>query len=109
MRELRNRPFVVLRIKPGTPLYEARLPIDKKEQPDGTLLVRLDPVSYSAMLASLGRFFPLEKIIEELEAINLQAQGSQAEEEEFDNSIPEDDQIPEEEFFEEDDALQLPD
>lgn len=85
------------------------MPIDKMENPDGTLTVRLDPVSYGAMMASVGHLFPLDQIIAELERINLQSQLPPEGQEEFDNSIPDDDPPPEDDAFSEDDALQLPD
>ena len=53
----RPRPFLTMRISPGTPLYAAWLPKRKKEEPDGTYLVHMDPVEFQAVMASAGNFY----------------------------------------------------
>jgi hypothetical protein len=53
------RPIVTLLISKESPLMEGRLPVNAEETERGTL-IKVDPVSYGALLASIGRFITLE-------------------------------------------------
>ncbi len=85
----RPRPFITLKIAPGTPLSKARLPINKKEMPDGSFLVKLDPVSFAAMMSSIGQLCLVDQAVVELLALQEKIQGH---EEQLDG-IPQDNQI----------------
>lgn len=53
------RPIVTILIDKASPLLKGRLPIYAEETKQGTL-ARVDPVSYGALLASIGHFLSVE-------------------------------------------------
>jgi len=55
------RTIIKILIEERSPLSEGRLPINFDNTPDG-IIARVDPVSYGALLASVGNFFPLEEV-----------------------------------------------
>jgi hypothetical protein len=60
---MRQRPRTVIKIliEKASPLSVGRLPINREITPDG-IIARLDPVSCAALLASVGKYFPLEEV-----------------------------------------------
>ena len=48
-------------IEEGSPFTAGRLPVNHETTPDG-IIARVDPVSYGALLASIGSYFPLEEV-----------------------------------------------
>lgn len=50
---------MTLLISKESPLMEGRLPVNAEETERG-ILVKVDPVSYGALLASIGRFVTIE-------------------------------------------------
>ena len=93
----RPRPFLTMRISPGTPLYAAWLPKRKKEEPDGTYLVHMDPVEFQAVMASAGNFYTLDETIAAIKKLQGQSnsQGETADEsQEESRDIPEEENEP---------------
>jgi hypothetical protein len=81
---------MTMKVSPGTPLYEAWLPKRKKQEPDGSYLVHLDPVEFQAMMASAGSFYTLDQTIASIQKLQEQSntQGEMSEqipEENWDN------------------------
>lgn len=61
-------PIVTLRIAPGTLLHtSAWLPQTKETNSDGSIQVDLDPVTFSAVMASVGKLYLVDAVIEDLE------------------------------------------
>lgn len=54
-----TRPVVTILINKGSPLLEGRLPVNAEETGRGTYAT-VDPVSYGALLASIGHLASLE-------------------------------------------------
>ncbi len=52
----RARRIITLIIEKGSPLAKGRLPVHRIERAD-SVQVKLDPVSFTALLASIGRLF----------------------------------------------------
>lgn len=61
---MRQRPRTIMKIliEKGSPLCEGRLPVNHHMTPDG-IIARVDPVSYAALLASAGKYFPLDEVV----------------------------------------------
>jgi hypothetical protein len=58
-----------LRIVPGTLLFtSAWLPKTKETNADGSIQVDLDPVTFSAVMASVGKLYLVDAVIEDLES-----------------------------------------
>ena len=68
-------PKVRLSIPKNTRLAAGRLPIHRKEAGE-TIFVSVDPVSLCALLASAGRVFPLQEVMEEFAVLGA-APGAQ--------------------------------
>ena len=79
------RPIVTLLIDKDSPLMEGRLPVNAEETTQGTL-ARVDPVSYGALLASIGRFVTLkaaaQALIDAAREASLPPSSSEVEEQE---------------------------
>lgn len=79
------RPIVTLLIDKDSPLMEGRLPVNAEETTQGTL-ARVDPVSYGALLASIGQFITLKNavraLIDAVREASLPPSSSEAEEQE---------------------------
>ena len=60
----RSRPIITLSITKNSKLAEGRLPLHQRETEE-SIVVKVDPVSLCALLASVGRQVSLQKIIEE--------------------------------------------
>jgi len=79
------RPIVTLLIEKDSPLKEGRLPVNAEETTQGTL-ARVDPVSYGALLASIGQFITLntavQALIDAAREASLPPSSSKAEEQE---------------------------
>jgi len=77
------RPIVTLLIDKDSPLMEGRLPVNAEETTQGTL-ARVDPVSYGALLASIGRFVTLkaaaQALIDAAREASLHQASNEAEE-----------------------------
>jgi len=55
------RTIIKILIEEGSALSDGRLPINREVTPNG-IIARVDPVSYGALLASAGNYFPLEEV-----------------------------------------------
>ena len=55
------RTIMKILIEADSPLSNGRIPITHDITPEG-IIARVDPVSYAALLASAGNFFPLEEV-----------------------------------------------
>ena len=79
------RPIVTLLIDKDSPLMEGRLPVNAEETTQGTL-ARVDPISYGALLASIGQFITLKTAVQALidaaRDASLPPSSSEAEEQE---------------------------
>lgn len=77
------RPIVTLLISKDSPLMEGRLPVNAEET-EGGILVKVDPVSYGALLASIGHFVTLETaaqaLIDAAREASLSPSSNEAEE-----------------------------
>ena len=60
----RPRPIITLSIRKDSKLTKGRLPLHQRETEE-SIVVKVDPVSLGALLASVGRQVSLQKIIEE--------------------------------------------
>jgi hypothetical protein len=77
---MRQCPRTVMKIlvEEGSPFSEGRLPINHEVTPDG-IIARVDPVSYGALLASIGSYFPLEEVASYMIEIARQYTSSDSE------------------------------
>jgi hypothetical protein len=77
---MRQCPRTVMKIlvEEGSPFSEGRLPINHEVTPDG-IIARVDPVSYGALLASIGNYFPLEEVASYMIEIARQYTSSDSE------------------------------
>lgn len=57
-----KRVHLVLWIPDGSPLAEGRMPVDASPGPGGQR-VRVDALSCSALLASIGHYLPLDQVL----------------------------------------------
>ena len=48
-------PTVTIKIKPGSPMAAGRLPKRRTVEPDGSVMVVLDPVAWAALMATIGQ------------------------------------------------------
>jgi hypothetical protein len=76
----RARPFITLVIKHGSKLLEGRLPLARRKRSDG-MEVDLDPVSFAALLASVGKLFSVDQVTEEIKKLGPVGQPDQVEKE----------------------------
>lgn len=80
------RPVVSILIDKDSPLLKGRLPINAEETTQGTL-ARVDPVSYGALLASIGHLITVEAAAQALidaakeASLPSSSSGSQGQEE----------------------------
>ena len=60
---MRQCPRTIMKIlvEEGSPFSEGRLPVNHEVTTDG-IIARVDPVSYGALLASVGAYFPLDEV-----------------------------------------------
>lgn len=61
----RTRPLVKLVIEKGSRLIDGRLPLARSERANGMEVV-VDPVSFAALLASVGRLFTVDQVAGEM-------------------------------------------
>jgi hypothetical protein len=77
------RPIVTLLISMDSPLMEGRLPVNAEETAPG-ILAKVDPVSYGALLASIGHFVTLkaatQALIDAAREASLPSSSTEAEE-----------------------------
>jgi hypothetical protein len=71
----RSVPIITLSIRKDSQLSKGRLPRRRKETEE-SILVEVDPVSLCALLASVGRQVPLQKILEEFSEMEDSASSS---------------------------------
>ncbi len=60
----RPRPIITLSIRKDSKLTKGRLPLHQRET-DESIVVKVDPVSLGALLASVGKQYSIQEIFEE--------------------------------------------
>ena len=60
----RPRPIITLHIRKDSKLAEGRLPLHQRETEE-SIIVKVDPVSLSALLASVGKQYSIQEIFDE--------------------------------------------